>query len=166
MCDGCAPPCDRCNLPIVTDEVKAWFDDVHARLDSPDTPVMWGNGVCTHQGHHEVVTSDPVLGSMIGEEDAARPRAGDGDLDGKVARAVAEREKATHLGCTLNVVAFVLGLVGWAAWGWYALPLAVLASVVFGVLYSGYRATRVRRSLGLTADEQAEVGRRMRRRPR
>ena len=48
VCSTCAPPCAKCQLPIVTASVKAGFQRLYDTLDSEDSPVMWGNGRCEH----------------------------------------------------------------------------------------------------------------------
>jgi|GEM_PF-4394924 len=158
VCDECAPACDRCNLPIVTDGVKATYDNLSQRLHSEDTPLMWGNGICTHYGHHEVITADPILGSMI-SRDEAPPNHGD-DFERKAAYIIAEREKAKQMGCTFNVVALVFGIIGWVVWEWYALPLVVVASIILGSIYSARKSVEIRKATGLTIDEQMEMYRR------
>lgn len=33
-----------------TAKVNEYYDRIHKLLHSPDSPVMWGNGVCEHRG--------------------------------------------------------------------------------------------------------------------
>ena len=48
LCDTCAPACPKCQMPVPTKKVKAFYDDLKKNLHSPDTPVLWGNGKCAH----------------------------------------------------------------------------------------------------------------------
>lgn len=84
----------------------------------------------------------------------------DSDFEAKAAAIQAEREKASRIGCAFNIVGLIVGVLGWIVWEWYALPLAFLASIVLGAVYSARKAGQVRRQTGLTIDEQMEIHRR------
>lgn len=45
ICEKCAPPCKRCNLPLPTRKVKEFFKTKKSEL-SGDIALYYGNGVC------------------------------------------------------------------------------------------------------------------------
>jgi hypothetical protein len=48
ICDRCAPPCKKCQLPIRTKTVREFFDRTEASKNTA-TSVHWGNGICAHR---------------------------------------------------------------------------------------------------------------------
>ena len=104
VCDDCAPACDQCGLPIVTDKVKLTFDDLHDHLDSEESPLLWGNGICSHHGHHEVITESRRF------ETSAREKSGD-DSSSVLARIESIIRWTTFLPVALVVSFLVYPLV-------------------------------------------------------
>lgn len=48
ICERCAPPCPKCNLPVVKKPVKEYFESVHNKWHSSNSPINWSNGKCSH----------------------------------------------------------------------------------------------------------------------
>jgi hypothetical protein len=48
LCNVCAPACPKCQMPVPTKKVRAYFEQLHKQRHSSDTPVHWGNGKCQH----------------------------------------------------------------------------------------------------------------------
>lgn len=48
VCDQCAPACEKCKLPVATKEIRQLYEVMKRRLDTPDSPLSWGNGRCEH----------------------------------------------------------------------------------------------------------------------
>ena len=51
LCDTCAPACPKCQLPVPTKKVKAFYDDLKTNLHSQDTPVLWEMGNASTFGY-------------------------------------------------------------------------------------------------------------------
>lgn len=66
ICNGCAPACDQCGLPIVTDKVLLLYGKLNDDLHSEESPILWGNGICEHHDHCDNIEDD------ISIEDAKR----------------------------------------------------------------------------------------------
>lgn len=72
-------------------------------------------------------------------------------------RIIRERRRARKLGHAFWIVLIIVGILGWAFWKWYALPISFGVAFLLGNVYSYLLVRKVEKETGLGVMEQDDV---------